>query len=100
MKNLNYFSTSLLVGAVAIALSAFTSIASAENLDQVISVIRVNGQARYQVTGDHGWRDLHAGDVLKPGTTIQTADKSTVDILMGAKGDMPTVSPVSVAAPS
>jgi hypothetical protein len=49
-------------------------------------VIRVTGVARYSV-GGQPWQTLKAGDVLAPGTLVQTAKtKASVEIQFGTSG--------------
>src|SRR5438552_212028 len=46
-------------------------------------VVRVSGVARYSVAGQP-WQTLKVGDVLGPGTLVQTAKtKATVEIQLG-----------------
>ena len=53
--------------------------------DGVLSakVVRLKGEARYK-TGNMAWQGLKAGDLVKPGTIIETAGKSRVDLVLGA----------------
>ena len=44
-------------------------------------VLRVVGSARYSMD-DNVWRDLAAGDIIKPGTVLQTASSSSLDIVL------------------
>jgi len=45
-------------------------------------VLRIKGAARYKINGAD-WQQLNVGDVVKPGTLIQTAEKSRVDFALG-----------------
>ena len=47
-------------------------------------VVRLKGAARYK-TGSIGWQPLKAGDFVKPGSIIETAGKSRVDLVLGAE---------------
>jgi hypothetical protein len=84
MKITNLFARNLLVGAIALAAVALASQAMAESVPQLITVIRVKGEARY-TTDNRTWQALRKGDVLKPGCVIQTAPKSLVDIRLGER---------------
>ena len=84
MKTINYLATKMFAGAVALAIVSLAPRATAENIPQLITVIKVDGQARYS-TDNKTWHTLKRGDVLMPGSVIQTAEKSTADILMGEK---------------
>src|SRR5580698_3687495 len=94
MKNTNLLAQKFLSGAVALAVVALATVASAEDVKQVVTVSKIEGQARYSVD-NKTWKTLHRGDVLKPGTVIQTAEASTVDILMGE----PTSTQQGIKAP-
>ena len=54
--------------------------------DGVLSaeVVRLKGAARYS-TGGEGWHQLKVGSIVKPGTLIQTAAKSRVDLVLVAE---------------
>jgi hypothetical protein len=82
MKNTNLLTQKFLSGAVALAVVALATVASAEDVRQVVTVAKIEGQARFSVDNKN-WKTLHRGDVLKPGSVIQTAEASTVDIMMG-----------------
>ena len=45
-------------------------------------VVRLKGDARYSTGGDV-WQPLKVGNIVKPGTAIQTDDKSHVDLVLG-----------------
>jgi hypothetical protein len=47
-----------------------------------VRVVYLKGRARYQ-TGNNDWRPLKLGDVVKPGTIIQTASNSRLDLDLG-----------------
>ncbi len=100
MTKTNYFSHKLLAGAVALAMVALAARATAENIPQFVTVTKVVGEARYSVDNNKTWQKLHRGDVLQPGAVIQTAEKSTVDVVMGeSQGDV-YASPISSPAPA
>jgi hypothetical protein len=55
----------------------------AQSTEQGIAkVVDIQGSARYMTTDSPTWRPLRAGTVLKPGTTIQTASDSHVDLVL------------------
>ncbi|HEX3799748.1 MAG TPA: FecR domain-containing protein [Verrucomicrobiae bacterium] len=83
MTKTNSFTHKLLAGAVALAMVALAACANAENVPQYATVVRLDGQARYSTDNNKTWSPLKLGDVLKPGSVIQTAEKSSVDIVMG-----------------
>jgi len=48
----------------------------------VATVVRLKGAARY-ATGSKAGQLLKVGDTIQPGSVIQTADKSRVDLVLG-----------------
>src|SRR5450631_4079790 len=87
MNKINHFTHKLLTGAVALALVALVAQANAESIAQKVTVTKVTGSARY-MTGGGSWMPLSRGDVLPPGSVIETAAKSTVEISMGEEQAM------------
>lgn len=65
------------VAALAIAGSAF-----AETKNLTAKVTRIKGAARYSTDGTT-WKTLKTGQTLAPGTVIQTAANSMVDLVLG-----------------
>jgi hypothetical protein len=82
--------TKLFALAAALCLVAVTASAASNSA----RVSRIQGKARYS-TDNKNFRDLSVGDVLKPGSVIQTASESWVDVLLydDAQG-FATVQPV------
>jgi hypothetical protein len=78
---------------------------AAQNVSQrTAKVVRIAGDARY-TTGNNQWKPLHVGDVLRPGTVIQTGldSGSYVDLVLGVgEGPLPTPTPMktSLRSPS
>jgi hypothetical protein len=96
MNKINRFTQTLLAGAVAMGLLAAAARANADTIQQAIVVLKVSGGARYSMDGGKTFSMLNKGDVLQPGTMIQTADRSTVDLMLGEPRLSPLASPVSV----
>jgi len=99
----------LTTGLVACALAlAMVSSVTAQTIQGKARVVRIGGHARF-TTGNNVWQPLHVGDVIKPGTVIQTENKegAFVDLVLGdgsgslgmaAASDAsapPTVTPIS-----
>jgi hypothetical protein len=62
---------------------AFASTLSAQNVQQgTVKIINIKGSARYIAGPNATWMPLHIGAVLKPGTIIQTASGSYVDLVL------------------
>jgi hypothetical protein len=101
MKKMSHFARRILGGALLLALTATAIRAGAESIPQGLTVTYIKGSARYS-TDNKTWHALKKGDVLPPGCLIQTADKSTVDVLLGDRvntGGASTISASSAASP-
>ncbi len=82
MKYTRTFFTNLLAGAVAMAM--VSSLAAQTVTEGSATVVRVKGQARYTL-GNNMWQPLRVGQVLKPGSIVQTSTEqgSYVDLVLG-----------------
>lgn len=100
MKNMRSLVNGMVACGVALAM---ISTLAAQTSQGVATVIRIKGSARY-ADGKANWKPLRAGDVLKPGTVIQTetAKGSYVDLAIG--DDTTTIRPAvynaSTASPA
>jgi FecR protein len=81
----NDFALKAAAGLVALGIMAAAASAFADSVPQVVQVVKVVGSAQFSSDG-RTWSDLSGGEVLKPGITIRTAEKSYVDILLGSAG--------------
>jgi len=79
----------------AIALAFVSTVAAQGAMDGGAKVIRVKGPARY-TTGNNVWQPIRTGDVLRPGTVVQTSTEegSYVDLVLG-DGNAAMPQPVS-----
>jgi hypothetical protein len=86
MKNMQNFTSRLVVFGIAFVAMAWLSAASAQMVNQdAAKVVRVVGAVRY--TADNAnWLPLKKGDMVHPGAIIQTASSSQVDILLSGRG--------------
>ena len=76
MKETRSLLNSLVICGVALAMA---STLAAQTVNQGgAKVVRIKGAARYS-TGNNVWEPLKVGTVIRPGTVIQTAAKSSVD---------------------
>ena len=77
-----------------VAVVAMVSSLAAQTDDQNIAkVIRIKGPVRYKI-GNNDWQSLKLGDIVRPGTVIQTGTKARVDILLG-EASAPVTRPVT-----
>ncbi|HWF19944.1 MAG TPA: FecR domain-containing protein, partial [Verrucomicrobiae bacterium] len=94
------FTQKILTGAVALAIVAFAASARAEAVDQYVTILKVNGHARYSISGKmNDWKECKKGDVLRPGTLFQTAEDGNVDVIFGERVPVATT-PMGAGAPS
>lgn len=70
--------------ACALALAMVTSVTAQSVVQGKARVVRIGGHARF-TTGNNVWQPLHVGDVIRPGTVIQTENKdgAFVDLVLG-----------------
>jgi hypothetical protein len=73
--------------ACALALAMVTSVTAQSVTQGKARVVRIGGHARF-TTGNNVWQPLHVGDVIRPGTVIQTENKegAFVDLVLGDGG--------------
>lgn len=88
------YTRSVLTGFMAcgLVLAMVSSALAQTTKEGAAKVVRIKGSARYS-TGGGVWQPLSVGDVLRPGTTIQTDrdQGSYVDIVLG-EGRVPVIS--------
>lgn len=102
MKHIRSLMNGLIMGAVALAMAS--SLPAQTVTQGKAKVIRIKGYARF-TAGNNVWQPLKVGEVLRPGTVIQTGiDKgSFVDLVLGdgeatvASGSVPSTSATPVA---
>jgi len=68
--------------ACGVALAMVSTLAAQSGDQSAAKVIRLKGAVRYS-TGNNVWQPLKLGDVVRPGTAIQTAADSRVDLVLG-----------------
>ena len=84
--------------ACAIVVAMASSVAAQTANQGYAKVVHIKGNARY-TTGNNVWLPLKTGAKLKPGTIVQTAPGSYVDLVLG-EGDFPAPSVTSTKAGS
>jgi hypothetical protein len=88
--------------ACALALAMVSSVTAQSVVQGKARVVRIGGHARF-TTGNNVWQPLHVGDVIKPGTVIQTENKegAFVDLVLGdGSGSLGMASASDSAAPT
>ena len=68
--------------ACGVALAMVSTLAAQSGDQSAAKVVRLKGAVRYS-TGNDVWLPLKLGDVVRPGTVIQTASDSRVDLVLG-----------------
>lgn len=89
-RNLTKVTQSLLNSVVACGVAlVMVSTLVAQTTDQTSAkVVRIKGEARYS-TGNNVWQPLRLGDIVRPGTLIQTASNSQINLALGGEGTTP-----------
>src|SRR5262245_56616792 len=91
MKLMQNAASKLALCAFALSILTIASpLSAATSAQGAAKVIRKVGEARYS-TGNGVWQKLQVGDVLKPGTLIQTASHSEVDLVLGESSEVARV---------
>ena len=80
--------------ACGVALAMVSTLAAQSGDQSAAKVVRLKGAVRCS-TGNNVWQPLKLGDVVRPGTAIQTAADSRVDLVLGDAS-----APVARAIPS
>ena len=97
------YTRSFLNGLVACGLAlAMVSTLSAQTKECGATVLRIKGTARYSL-GNNIWQPLAAGQVLHPGTVVQSSRDagSYIDLALGeGTPSLTSVSPLATTAPS
>jgi hypothetical protein len=65
-----------------LALGMINNVSAGDGKERTGKVVRITGNARYS-TGNNVWQPLKVGTALKAGMIVQTAKKSSVDIVLG-----------------
>lgn len=86
----NRFSRQFLSGAIALAIVFVAASLRAEEVEQVVTVISVHGNARYSTDHMKSWHKLRNGEKLAQGTMIQTAEDGNVNLVLGERSFNPT----------
>src|SRR5258708_17695916 len=82
MKTISSFARTVIVGAAVWISDSLATPAMAENAPITAKVITVKGPARFS-PDNLNWQPLKSGDILNPGSLIQTGGKASVDIQLG-----------------
>jgi len=97
MKIPNRLAQLLLAGVATFAALLLASPATADNVPQVVQVVRLEGNAQFSTDG-RTWQDVKLGDVYQPGTVIKTQERSLVDVSLGDAGS--TAAPSTLTTPA
>jgi hypothetical protein len=101
MKLTRSFENKVVAWSVALAVTTAAAVLPAQVASPgAAKAVRIKGLARY-TTGDNKWHPLSEGDILKPGTVIQTASGSQVDLLLSDREQAAetSITPVLVYRP-
>lgn len=82
-----------------ITLATVTTAVAQDVKERSGKVVRIQGAARYS-TGNNLWQPLKVGDIVKPGTVIQTAQNSFVDVVIDQSGGAMAATTTSSSSPA
>lgn len=91
MKHIRPFINGLVACSIALAMA--TSLAAQSVEQGTAKVVRIKGSARYMTPGSSMWQPLRNGAILKPGTVLQTASGSYVDLVLNNESATTAFSP-------
>jgi hypothetical protein len=91
MKRIRPFFSGLVV--CAFALATATNLTAQTLQEGIGKVVGIKGSARYMTTTNAAWQPLKVGMILKSGATVQTAAKSSVDIVFNNSDAFESPSP-------
>src|SRR5580765_107816 len=97
MKHIRSLMNGLILGVIAVVMAS--SLPAQTVTQGKAKVVRIKGYARF-TAGNNIWQPLKVGEVLKPGTTIQTGLEkgSYVDLVLGdGSGSTASIGSGSVA---
>ncbi len=101
MKENRTLLAKLLICGIAFAMAS--TLVAQPVTQRTATVVRIKGAVRY-ATGPNAMKELKVGDVVKPGSVLQTASASSCDLLLGegtgpvsrsAAGEVPSYHPTS-----
>jgi hypothetical protein len=82
-----------------IALAMVTSLSAQTAQQGIAKVVRIKGSARYMSSVGTAWQPLKLGAILKPGTVLQTASDSYIDLILNnADAVGASLAPMSMSA--
>jgi len=74
------------LAAIGLGMITLTAHVTAEPLQFNAEIVNLKGQASYSTNNGETWSPAKVGDVLKPGTLVETGkEKSKVDLLLGSE---------------
>jgi len=97
MKRIRLFVIGLAAILVVFAMAADVSAQTAQN--GIFKVVKIQGAARYWTTGNAASQPLKTGTILRPGTVIQTAANSYVDLVLNNPKAVGSSATVASTAP-
>lgn len=93
MKLIGNFTSKLIASITMLVFLSLATELQAQTMKQGSAKVRqIRGSAKYSVGGDV-WVPLKIGAILRPGSTIQTAPESIVDLDLGVNGPVIRVTP-------
>jgi hypothetical protein len=98
MKQIRSLISKLAAGSVVLAMA--TTLAAQTAQEGFAKVVNIKGAARCMVAGSTVWQPLKLGAILKPGTVVQTATDSYVDMVLNSRTATESLGSAGLSAPA
>jgi hypothetical protein len=86
MRTIPYLTMQLARTTIVLLMIGVTAQLTAQPVQFNAEIVYLKGQARFRTVSEGTWNPAKVGDVLKPGTMVQTGtEKSKVDLLLGTE---------------
>lgn len=83
MKTNRHYASTLANAVTVLTVGCVISVLAQTETPLPSTVVRLNGHARCKTDGGATWRMIKVGELIKPGSVIETALRSDMDLLLG-----------------
>lgn len=86
MKRDRYFASTLVTVVIGLTAGCLISALAQTETPLPSTVVRLKGYARFKTDDSAPWRMIKVGELINPGSVIETAQQSDMDLLLGEEG--------------
>jgi len=83
MKTDRYFASTLVAAVMGLTAGCVISAGAQTETPLSSTVVRLKGYARYKTDDRAPWRMIKVGELINPGSVVETAQRSDMDLLLG-----------------